>query len=36
MTNQILEKAEPVKVIEVETLNDDELILPIAMMGAPT
>ena len=26
MTNQILEKAQPVKVIEVETLNDDELI----------
>ena len=26
MTNQILEKAEPVKVIEVEKLNDDELI----------
>ena len=36
MTNQTLETAEPVKVIEVEALNDDALILPIAMMGAPT
>ena len=36
MTNQCLETTEPVKVIEVETLDDDALILPIAMMGAPT
>ena len=36
MTNQCLKNAEPVKVIEVDELDDDSLILPIAMMGAPT
>ena len=36
MTNQVLNDSEPVKVIDVETLDDESLILPIAMMGAPT
>ena len=35
MTNQCLEPSDHVKVIDVETLDNDALILPIAMMGAP-
>ncbi len=36
MTNQCLETTNPVEVIEIDKLEDHELILPIAMMGAPT
>jgi len=36
MTQQSIEKSGGVKVIDIESLPDDALILPIAMMGAPT
>ena len=36
MTSQSIEKSGGVKVIDIESLPDDALILPIAMMGAPT
>ena len=36
MAKQCIEESGGVKVIDIETLPDDALILPIAMMGAPT
>ena len=36
MTQQSIEKSGGVQVIDIESLPDDALILPIAMMGAPT
>ena len=36
MTNQCLGSSDGVKVIDIESIDDDALILPVAMMGAPT
>ena len=36
MTSQSIEESGGVKVIDIESLPDEALILPIAMMGAPT
>ena len=36
MARQAIAENGPVKVIDVETLPDDALVVPVAMMGAPT
>ena len=36
MARQAIAANGPVKVIDVETLPDDYLVVPVAMMGAPT
>ncbi len=36
MAEQAIDAHGPVRVVDVETLDDDALIVPVAMMGAPT
>ncbi|MEM7004989.1 MAG: DUF917 domain-containing protein [Pseudomonadota bacterium] len=36
MAEQAIEASGPVKVIDVDALDDDALVVPVAMMGAPT